>query len=76
MQLYSGTSIDFIDQTQRNQIADRLSESFFDHFRYRPSESEVRSWQNSLVRMASVMELGGLRDQGVLVEYQLPLTSK
>ena len=76
MHLYSGTSVDFIDQTSRNQIANRISESFFAHFRYRPSESEVRSWQNSLVRMASVMELGGLRDQGVVVEYQLPLTSK
>ncbi len=76
MHLYSGTSIDFIDQTQRNQIAGRLSDKFFEHFRYRPPESEVRSWQNSLVRMASVMELGDLRDQGVIVEYQLPLTSK
>jgi hypothetical protein len=76
MHLYSGSSIDFIDQTQRNQIAGRLSDRFFEHFRYRPPESEVRSWQNSLVRMASVMELGGLRDQGVIVEYQLPLTSK
>lgn len=76
MHLYSGPSIDFIDLTQRNQIADRLTERFFEHFRYRPPESEVKSWQNSLVRMASVMELGDLRDQGVIVEYQLPLTSK
>ncbi len=76
MHLYSGTSVDFIDQTQRGQIAGQLSDEFFEHFRYRPSESEVRSWQNSLVRMASVMELGDLRDQGVIVEYQLPLTSK
>jgi len=74
--LYSGTSIDFIDQTQRNQISTRLADSFFDHFRYKPGDSEVRSWQNSLVRVASVMELGDFRDQGVIVEYQLPLTSK
>jgi len=76
MHLYSGTSIDFIDQTQRNQISARLADSFFDHFRYKPGDSEVRSWQNSLVRVASVMELGDFRDQGVIVEYQLPLTSK
>ncbi len=74
--MYSGTSLDFIDHTQREQIAGQLSDNYFEHFRYRASESEVRSWQNSLVRMASVFELADLRDQGVIVEYQLPLTSK
>ena len=76
MELYSGTSVDFIDQTQKNQIAGRIADQFFEHFRYKPNENEVRSWQNSLVRVASVMELGNFRDQGVIVEYQLPLTSK
>lgn len=76
MHLYSGTSVDFIDQAQRNLIASRLSDRFFEQLRYRPSDSEVRSWQNSLTRMATVMELGTFTDQGVIVEYQLPLTSK
>ena len=34
------------------------------------------SWQNSLGAMAQVLMLGDLRDQGVLVELKLPLSSK
>ncbi len=34
------------------------------------------SWQNSLGAMASVLQLADLRDQGILVELKLPLSSK
>lgn len=76
MQLYSGLATEFIDQTQRNQIAHRLSDRFFETFRYRPAASEVHSWQNSLTRMANLLQVGNFTDQGVIVEYQLPLTSR
>lgn len=76
MQLYSGVSSDFIAGTTTNAITERLVENFERHFRYRPAESEVRSWQNSLSRFARVLDVADLRDQGVIVEYQLPLTSK
>lgn len=76
MHLYTGSSVEFIADTTRNEIAGKLATSFFDHFRYKPSESEVRSWQNSLRSMATVLELGGLDSNGIIVEYQLPMTSK
>lgn len=76
MQLYSGASTDFIAGTATNAITDRLITNFERHYRYRPGDAEVRSWQNSLSRFARVLEIADLRDQGVIVEYQLPLTSK
>ena len=47
MRLYSGMSRNFIDDTVRNQIAGKLEDAFFRHFRYRPSRGEVNSWRNS-----------------------------
>lgn len=76
MRLYAGTSENFIRDTVRNQIADKLKASFFDHYRYQPSAGEVNSWRNSLRAVGSVFEHAGLDDHGVILEYQLPLTSR
>ena len=76
MRLYSGSSTQFTRDSTRNQIADKLRLAFFDHFRYYPPPSEVGSWRNSLRAMAQVVEYAGLDDHGVMLEYQLPMTSK
>lgn len=76
MQLYAGKSTDFISEATRNAIAGRLQQAFIDAFHYRPAPQEVQSWQNSLFRMAYTLEQGGFNDQGILLEYQLPLSSR
>lgn len=76
MRLYSGMSKDFIRDTTRNQIAERLKDAFFNYYRYQPSPSEVSSWRNSLRAMKDVLEIASMDDHGVLLEYQLPLSSK
>lgn len=76
MQLYAGSSTQFIRDTVQNQIAGKLKDSFFRHFRFHPSPGEVTSWQNSLRAVCQVFEGSGLDDHGVLLEYQLPLSSK
>ena len=76
MQLYAGTSIDFISDATRNGIASKLERAFLDAFHYRPSIQEVQSWQNSLFRMAFALQEGKFLDHGVLLEYQLPLSSR
>jgi hypothetical protein len=43
---------------------------------YAPGKSEVNSWRNSLQQMSNVFALANLEEQGVVVELQLPLTSK
>ncbi|MDO8514788.1 MAG: DUF2075 domain-containing protein [bacterium] len=76
MRLYSGSSTQFLDDTVHNQIGDKLRESFFQYFRYYPSPSEVQSWRNSLRAVSQVFDYSGLNDHGVILEYQLPQTSK
>jgi hypothetical protein len=76
MRLYSGTTRTLIDDTTRNQIAGKLSDSFFYHFRYQPPQSEVKSWRESLRAISQVFQAGGLLDHGVLLELQLPHSSK
>jgi hypothetical protein len=76
MRLYSGMSPDFVRDTTRNQVASKLESAFFQYFRYKPSPGEVNSWRNSLRAMAQIVSYGGLNDHGVLLEYQLPLSSR
>ena len=76
MRLYSGGSRQFIDDTYRNQIAEKLKESFLRQMGYTPTGAEVSSWRNSLRATSMVFDHADLTDHGVIVEYQLPLTSK
>jgi hypothetical protein len=69
-------SSEFIHEAARNQIADRLRDAFFAYYRYNPSPAEVSSWRNSLRAMKDVLDLASLRDHGILLEYQLPLSSR
>jgi uncharacterized protein len=75
-ELYWGTTSGFVETTKQNQIADRLRHAFFDYYGWNPPESEVRSWRNSLRALSNAIELGGFTDHGMLLEFQLPLTSK
>ncbi|HUI86487.1 MAG TPA: DUF2075 domain-containing protein [Nitrososphaerales archaeon] len=76
MRLYSGTSQQFVEDTFQNQIAEKLRLAFFDQYRYQPSPGEINSWRNSLRAISQVFQYGNLLDHGVILEYQLPLTSK
>ncbi len=76
MRLYSGTTEQFIEDTIHNQIADKLKLSFFSYFHYNPSDAEVASWQNSLRAISSVFQYSNLLDHGLILEYQLPQSSK
>ena len=76
MRLYAGPSANFIALNINNQMADLLREAFFKQFGFRPSQNEVMSWRNSLFRLSDIMERANLTDQGVMVEYKLPLSGK
>jgi uncharacterized protein len=76
MHLYEGTTSQFLSDVKSEQLAGKLQERFFDEYRFRPADGEVRAWRSSLRAMAEVVDSAGLRDHGVLVEYQLPLTSR
>jgi len=76
MRLYAASSTQFVEDTVQNQIAEKLRLAFHDHFRYDPSPSEVASWRNSLRAVKDLVETAKLFDHGVILEYQLPLSSR
>jgi DUF2075 family protein len=76
MRLYAGTTTQLHEDTVRNQIAGKLADAYFHHFRRKPAPSEVASWQNSLRALSMTFQQARLDDHGVLLEYQLPMTSK
>ncbi len=76
MRLYSGSATEFANDSAHNRIAERLRVAFRNGYRYEPSPSEVASWRNSLRAMALAFDRAELKDNGVLLEYQLPATSR
>lgn len=76
MRLYAGLSKNFIELNDNNQIADLLKNEFLNQFGYNPSLNETMSWRNSLMRLSNILDKANLYDNGVLIEYQLPLSSK
>ena len=69
-------STDFIRDATHNRIAEILKDAFFRYYRYNPSPAEVGSWRNSLLSISNVFREAALDDHGVILEYQLPLTSR
>ena len=76
MRLYAGTSSNFISDSSHNQIAGKLKSAFFQYHGFNPSDNEVNSWRNSLLNISAVFQNAGLLDHGVILEFQLPLSSR
>src|SRR5260370_39915650 len=76
MRLYSGTTKSLIEDSTYNRIATKLKDAFFLEFRYQPAAAEVNSWNNSLPAVSPVFQTASLLDHGVLLNLQIPLTSK
>jgi uncharacterized protein len=76
VRLYSGSSAEFVQDSVCNRVSDKLREAFEYSYRRSPGPAEVGAWRNSLRAMSQIIEHSGLNDQGVILEYELPLSSK
>ncbi len=76
MRLYSGTTVQFVNDNIQNQIAEKLRRNFYEFYGFNPSMGEIHSWQNSLKAFSQTVQYSGLNDHGIILEYQLPMTSK
>jgi hypothetical protein len=76
MELYRGSTPQFARDVRAGTLASKLEARFREEFRFRPADGEVRAWQSSLAAMDHVIRAGGLDDHGILIEYQLPLSSR
>jgi uncharacterized protein len=75
VRLYCGSTKQFVDDTVQHTIAEKLKVNFQSFFGYPPSVSELRSWQNSLQAVTVQLMYANLRDHGIILEMQLPLSS-
>lgn len=75
MRLYANHCKTFIEDCERNQIAEKLCTSF-QLYAKNPSPGEFLSWQNSLRALALIFSRAGLTNRGVMLEFQLPTNSK
>ncbi|MBK5306854.1 MAG: DUF2075 domain-containing protein [Frankiaceae bacterium] len=76
MPLFRASAATFAAETVAGTLAGRLAGQYPYVVGHRAADSEVRSWQQSLPVLAHDLLDAGLHDVEVLVEYQLPLSSK
>jgi uncharacterized protein len=69
MGLYPGRSLQFVEDTIQNQIAEKPRLSFFNYYRYYPSDSEVRSWGNFIRAVKGIFQLANFNDHGLILGY-------
>ncbi len=75
MILYQGSIEQFNEDVMQNCIADRAAEKYTAYYRRKPGNSEYRSWSNSLSILNNSFIYSGLRDNHIIVEYELPFAS-
>jgi uncharacterized protein len=77
MIIYNETSSSFLNHIYERKIGYVLKENVLSKMNKVVSESELRSWENSLPQMARVLRDADLKeDTHVLLEYKLPSTEK
>ncbi|MGB2736828.1 MAG: DUF2075 domain-containing protein [Candidatus Nanopelagicales bacterium] len=76
MPLLRSSAASILEQSLADQLSSNLKTQFRYEVGHSPSASEVRSWDASLPVLSRDLREAGLGDIEVLVEYQLPLSSK
>ena len=76
MIIYQNSAVGFRRDVDNNKIVYAIEDKFRNKYGRRVSDSERRSWSNSLQYMETVLRKSQVPDNcGVLVEYNIPATS-
>lgn len=76
MVLYEETIERFNEDVMQNCIADRAAEKYRAYYKKNPADSEYRSWAISLAILNNSFHYAGLKDNHIIVEYELPYSSR
>ncbi len=76
MILYENTIERFNEDVMQNRIADRAAEKYQTYYKKNPGSSEYRSWATSLAILNNSFTYSGLKDNHIVVEYELPYASQ
>jgi uncharacterized protein len=72
MIIYSNSTEQFREDVLYNRIADIMNEAFIEGFGHKVQPSELLSFQNSLSRVKDLIEIAGLKENHIALEYQVP----
>lgn len=77
MIIYQASKTQFCNDILTNQIAQTIQQQYFAKTNRKVAESEVKSWQNSLMYMNNVLNDASIpQDAGIAIEYNIPQTAK
>ncbi len=76
MILYEGTIEQFNEDVMQNSIADQAADKFKAYYQHDPGDSEYRAWNYSLAILNNSFIYAGLKDNHIVVEYELPYSSR
>ncbi len=76
MILYEETIEKFNEDVMQNRIADRAAEEYKTYYKRSPGNSEYQSWAHSLAILNNSFIYTGLKDNHIVVEYELPYASQ
>ncbi len=76
MRLYTGSSEQFIQDILENKLADKLRTAYESYYYRLASPQEVVSWTNSLQFVKNIIEYASLKDNVLVVEYELPYSNR
>ena len=76
MRLYEGSISQFSDDVIHNRIADIVEKNYKLYYYKSPSESEYRAWSNSLNILNNSFTYSGLKDNQIIIEYELPYSTR
>jgi DUF2075 family protein len=76
LKLYTGTSEQFIQDILENRLPDKLKAAYESYYYRLAGQQEVVSWTNSLQFVKNVIEYASLRDDMIVVEYELPYSNR
>ena len=77
VRVYSSTCHDFIRDVGTGQIATIVERAYKQAYGHSTSDSEIRSWKNSLTALSSILDHNDVpSDLGLGIEFQIPKTSK
>ena len=75
MRLYEGTISSFNKLLIENKLTSELENNFRREFGKGPAGGEIRSWENSLNFFNNIFTYANLKDNCLILEYNLPFSS-
>lgn len=76
MLIYQGKTQKFVEDVRNNVLADIMSANFVTRWGRKVGSSELASWQNSLSRVRDLIEIAGLDDNMIALEYEVPYSQQ